>query len=65
VPLTVPAPALLADSLIGQFGAKHCSLQFYRARVFGSFSHRNLRFGENQVWRFALSTASFEVKKEK
>jgi hypothetical protein len=24
-----------------------------------------LRFGENQVWRFALSTCSFEVEKEK
>jgi hypothetical protein len=41
------------------------SLQFYRARVFGSFSHRDLRFGQNQVWRFALSTCSFEVEKEK
>ena len=36
-----------------------------RERIFGNFSHRNLRFGENQVWRFALSTRSFEVEKEK
>ncbi len=42
-----------------------CSLQFYRERVFGSFSHRDLRFGENQVCRFTLSTCSFEVEKEK
>jgi hypothetical protein len=28
-------------------------------------SHGDLRFGENQVWRFALSTCSFEVEKEK
>jgi hypothetical protein len=39
--------------------------QRIRARVFGSVSHRDLRFGENQVWRFALSTCSFEVEKEK
>jgi hypothetical protein len=38
--------------------------QRIRARVFGSLS-RDLRFGENQVWRFALSTCSFEVEKEK
>jgi hypothetical protein len=36
-----------------------------RASVFGSFSHRDLRFAENQVWRFALSTCSFDVEKEK
>jgi hypothetical protein len=42
-----------------------CLPQFYRERVFGSFSHRNLRFGENQVWRFALSMCTFEVEKEK
>src|SRR5437762_12578976 len=36
-----------------------------RARVFGSLSQRDLRFGENQVWRFALSMCSFEVEKEK
>ena len=35
------------------------------ARVFGSFSRRDLPFGKNQVWRFALSTCSFEVEKEK
>jgi hypothetical protein len=40
-------------------------LPFPRERVFGSFSHCGLRFGENQVWRFALSTCSFEVEKEK
>jgi hypothetical protein len=40
-------------------------LPFPREPVFGSFSHRGLRFGENQVWRFALSTCSFEVEKEK
>jgi hypothetical protein len=39
--------------------------QRLRAPVFGSFSHRDLRFAENQVWRFALSTCSFEVEKEK
>ena len=40
-------------------------LPFLREPVFGSFSHRGLRFGENQVWRFAPSTCSFEVEKEK
>ena len=40
-------------------------LQRIRARVFGSLSQRDLRFGENQVWRFALSMCSFEVEKEK
>ena len=40
-------------------------LQRIRARIFGSLSHGDLHFGENQLWRFALSTCSFEVEKEK
>src|ERR1044071_5328846 len=58
-------PSLLMIKMIPETPTHVSRIALYRERVFGSFSHRDLRFGENQVWRFTLSTCSFEVEKEK